>query len=137
MRGFAGGGRKRFEHWRCEGGEFDIIETGAGEGENRPTDAIAPAVWHLAHIAEPDHGLDEMKRGGAVKAEPLAQFGEADAGAVAGDFLEDCESALDRLNAVALGFLFGGRGGIGHSVLTGSAEFNHISPSCKDSNNAG
>ena len=86
-----------------------------------------------------------------MEAEPLAQFGEADAAPVAGDFLEDRESALDRLDAAALGLLLGGRGGVGigggrtigervvlgHFVLARATELNRISPSCKQSNNAG
>ena len=88
---------------------LDFVERARGQREQRAADAVALGILQLAHIAERDHGFHQMEGGGIVQADALGQFRKPDAVAVARDFLDDGETAADRLHAAAARGLRPGR----------------------------
>jgi hypothetical protein len=98
MAALAGLARKVLEHRRRQVHHLDLVERAGGEREQRPSDAIALGVLLLPDVAERHHGLDQMERGRVVQADPLAQFREADAFAMARDLLQNAEGTAERLH---------------------------------------
>ena len=99
MAAFAGFARQLLENGRRDIDHLDLVERAGGEREQRPADAVSFCLLLLAHIAQRNHGLGEMERGGIVQADQLAQFGKPDAFAVARDLFEDRKGAAERLDA--------------------------------------
>src|SRR5438105_671421 len=102
VRALAGFARELFEDRRRQTDHFNFIEGAGGEREQGAADAIAFRILHLPHVAERYHRLHEMKGGRVVKTDALAQFGEPNAVAIAGNLFHDRKGALKRLHAAAL-----------------------------------
>ena len=105
MAAFAGFPRQILQHRRCEIDHLDFVERAGGERKQRPADAVALGIALLPHVAQRDHRLREVERGGVVQADELAEFGKTNALAVPRDLLEDRKRAAERLHAAALAVL--------------------------------